>query len=64
MGLDSTYLRGLAVRCRSIANGCFDWRARDALHKLAQELTEKADSLDGHSGPSLDIAPDAEREPD
>jgi hypothetical protein len=42
----AAYLRNLAVRCNKIARTCSDARAHDALTAIAEELADKAETLE------------------
>ena len=42
---DMVYFRRLAVRCRMASQECFERRAREEFRKLAEEFTDKADTL-------------------
>jgi hypothetical protein len=41
-----TYFRRLAVRCLTASRDCFELRAKEEFHKLAEEFTAKADEVE------------------
>ena len=42
---DMVYFRRLAVRCRMASQECFEHRAHEEFHKLAEEFADKAETL-------------------
>ena len=42
---DMVYFRRLAVRCRMVSQECFERRAHEEFHKLAEEFADKAETL-------------------
>jgi hypothetical protein len=45
--MDATYLRTLAKRCYASAQTCFDLRAKEDFRLLGDDLTHKAEELEG-----------------
>ncbi len=51
--MDADYFRSLAKRCFSAAHNCFDLHAKEEFRTLGDELTQKADELDGVIPPAI-----------
>jgi hypothetical protein len=45
--MDVKFLRELAVRCQLAARNCFDLKGQQQLREIGEELSKKADELEG-----------------
>ncbi len=59
--LDPGYLRGLSMRCHSLARNCFDLATATELRRIGEELSAKAadrDNVERASVPCESRAPE------